>query len=187
MLHRQQCLWWGPHTGFSCLLSKTCRDNWIISSAVHAVSRPSQRKDIWKLTGLGPGEGGGFSAGGAVPSADSSSCLLMSRVVKRFDSSPKMWIIANLFAGLGWNKNKKKKTFENHQWWTEKFLYKHRFTSELIKQTDIQASLELLMAEDVWELRLCISRRLYYRSIFLPIWQTEGSLHWRNSAEEIDC
>lgn len=56
---------------------------------------------IMILTGFGPGGGGAVLTGGAEPSPDSSSCLLMSSVVKRLDSSPRMWMIANLLAGLG--------------------------------------------------------------------------------------
>lgn len=55
-----------------------------------------------QLTGFGPGGGGVVLTGGAEPSPDSSSCLLMSSVVKRLDSSPRMWMIANLLEGLGW-------------------------------------------------------------------------------------
>lgn len=67
---------------------------------------------IMILTGFGPGGGGAVLTGGAEPSPDSSSCLLMSSVVKRLDSSPRMWMIANLLEGLGCteiHKNKKKK------------------------------------------------------------------------------
>lgn len=60
--------------------------------------------DVRGLTGFGPGGGGVALTGGAEPSADSSSCLLMSSVVNRLDSSPKMWMIANLLEGLGWGK-----------------------------------------------------------------------------------
>jgi hypothetical protein len=54
------------------------------------------------LTGLGPGGGGVVLTGGADPSPDSSSCLLMSRVVNRLDSRPRMWMMASLLEGLGW-------------------------------------------------------------------------------------
>lgn len=60
------------------------------------------------LTGLGPGGGGAVLTGAADPSSDSSSCLLMSSVVNKLDSSPKMWMIANLLDGLGWNEKEKK-------------------------------------------------------------------------------
>lgn len=63
---------------------------------------------VWWLTGFGPGGGGAVLTGGAELSADSSSCLLMSSVVKRLDSSPKMWMIANLLEGLGWKEKKRK-------------------------------------------------------------------------------
>lgn len=53
------------------------------------------------LTGLGPGGGGVVLTGGAGPSPDSSSWLVMSSVVKRLDRSPRMWMIANLLEGLG--------------------------------------------------------------------------------------
>lgn len=53
------------------------------------------------LTGLGPVWGGADLMGGAF-SPDSSSCLVMSSVVKRLDSRPRMWIMASLFEGLGW-------------------------------------------------------------------------------------
>ena len=51
---------------------------------------------------MGPGGGGVVLTGGADPSPDSSSCLLMSRVVNRLDSRPRMWMIASLLEGLGW-------------------------------------------------------------------------------------
>ncbi len=58
--------------------------------------------DSWKvLTGLGPVWGGADLMGGAF-SPDSSSCLVMSSVVKRLDSRPRMWIMASLFEGFGW-------------------------------------------------------------------------------------
>lgn len=53
------------------------------------------------LTGLGPGGGGVVLTGGAGPSPDSSSWLVMSSVVKRLDRSPRMWMIANLLEGFG--------------------------------------------------------------------------------------
>lgn len=53
------------------------------------------------LTGFGPGGGGAVLTGGAEPSADSSSCLLMSSVVNRLESRPSMWMIANLLEGFG--------------------------------------------------------------------------------------
>lgn len=61
------------------------------------------------LTGLGPGGGGAVLTGGAVLSPDSSSCLLMSSVVKRLDSRPRMWIIASLLDGLGWREGKRER------------------------------------------------------------------------------
>lgn len=66
-------------------------------------------KGIRWLTGFGPGGGGAVLIGGAEPSADSSSCLLMSSVVNRLDSNPNMWMIANLLEGFGWKKKKKKR------------------------------------------------------------------------------
>lgn len=55
--------------------------------------------------------------GGAELSADSSSCLLMSSVVNRLDSSPKMWMIANLLEGLGWEKKiEEKKQIRKVAW-----------------------------------------------------------------------
>lgn len=63
-----------------------------------------------ELTGLGPVGGGADLMGGAF-SPDSSSCLLMSSVVKRLDNRPKMWIMASLFEGFGWNHKSGSDTF----------------------------------------------------------------------------
>lgn len=62
---------------------------------------PGGGDSVMILTGLGPVEGGAVLTGAAWPSPDSSSWLLMSSVVKRLDSSPRMWMIANLLEGLG--------------------------------------------------------------------------------------
>lgn len=62
---------------------------------------PGDGDSVRILTGLGPVGGGAVLTGAAGPSPDSSSWLLMSSVVKRLDSSPRMWMIANLLEGLG--------------------------------------------------------------------------------------
>lgn len=70
---------------------------WHIENSCFAVTA-----DSWKvLTGLGPVWGRAGLMGSAF-SPDSSSCLVMSSVVKRLDSSPRMWIMASLFEGFGW-------------------------------------------------------------------------------------
>lgn len=81
---------------------------------------------LWSLTGFGPGGSGAVLTGGAELSAESSSCLLMSSVVKRLDSSPKIWMIANLLDGLGCKikkKKKKKSTFLNIYWKSSPFKF----------------------------------------------------------------